>query len=394
MKPSRLTRGLCVSVMRGNREYFKGELKMKKIILLVIALIVIVGASIAYQDKITYFQPQANDVIAFSENYNGPIVMTSAYILREDSEVGEQIREMKIPSELQKSRMNGKYYDNTSQTLFFTNDAGFFAYNLKQNAVKTINQGVTGYTFKVENGIIFYNLDIGIDHMNPSDGYQNQLCEYTLVTTNHQCYDLVNVQAFDVLDSKDAYYVVGYTSDLAGYTNMVNSLQVYERETMTLVNVIEIEQEKLEGRWFPTLFINDEGSLIINNDGVSYHEYVDGTVVTLDDSTYQMKFSNSTSDYMFYGGDFTDYDVSQDCTRIAKTLATITCTPGMLNLVPMYGGNQMIPDNNGFLSKSTWFETGEMYINVIDLTTLQEVRRIQLDETHNFTRHFIYLSDF
>ncbi|MGL4972152.1 MAG: hypothetical protein ACRC6H_03325, partial [Culicoidibacterales bacterium] len=119
---------------------------MKKIILLVITLIVVVGTSIVYQDKATYFQPQANDVIAFSENYNGPIVTTSAYILREDSELGEQIREMKIPPELQKSRMNGKYYDSASQTLFFTNEVGFFAYNLKQNKVKTINQGITGYT--------------------------------------------------------------------------------------------------------------------------------------------------------------------------------------------------------------------------------------------------------
>lgn len=367
---------------------------MKKIILIVITLIVVVGTSIVYQDKATYFQPQANDVIAFLENYNGPLVTTSAYILREDSELGGQIREMKIPPELQKSRMNGKYYDSTSQTLFFTNEVGFFAYNLKRNKVKTINQGITGYTFKVDNGIIFYNLDIGIDQINPSDGYQNQICEYTLATTKHHCYDLINMQAFDVLPSNDLYYVVGYTSDLTGYTNMVNSLQVYERETMTLVNVIEIEQEKLEGRWFPTIFINDKGSLIINNDGVSYHEYVDETVVTLADSTYQMNFSHSTADYMFYGGGFGDYDANQDCTFIARTLDAITCEPGMLAIVPMYGGNQMIPDNNGLLSKSTWFETGEMYINVIDLTILQEVRRIQLDETHNFTRHFIYLSDF
>ncbi|MGL6248810.1 MAG: hypothetical protein ACRC3A_06915, partial [Culicoidibacterales bacterium] len=301
---------------------------MKKTIVLVMFTIISLITVVIYQDKATYFQPQANDVIAFSENYNGPIVTTSAYILREDSELGEQIREMKIPPELQKSRMNGKYYDSTSQTLFFTNEVGFFAYNLKQNKVKTINQGITGYTFKVDNGIIFYNLDIGIDQINPSDGYQNQICEYTLATTKHHCYDLINMQAFDVLPSNDLYYAVGYTSDLTGYTNMVNSLQVYERETMTLVNVIEIEQEKLEGRWFPTIFINDKGSLIINNDGVSYHEYVDETVVTLTDSTYQMNFSHSTADYMFYGGGFDDYDANQDCTFIARTLDAITCEPG------------------------------------------------------------------
>ncbi|MGL5916647.1 MAG: hypothetical protein ACRCZC_02980, partial [Culicoidibacterales bacterium] len=169
---------------------------MKKTIVLVMFTIISLITVVIYQDKATYFQPQANDVIAFSENYNGPIVTTSAYILREDSELGEQIREMKIPPELQKSRMNGKYYDSTSQTLFFTNEVGFFAYNLKQNKVKTINQGITGYTFKVDNGIIFYNLDIGIDQINPSDGYQNQICEYTLATTKHHCYDLINMQAF------------------------------------------------------------------------------------------------------------------------------------------------------------------------------------------------------
>lgn len=345
-------------------------------------------------EETRYVQPVAGDIIGFDLRINGPIVHSDAYILRGESPHTKVIGKWKLPAEVKKGEIRGSYYDVEQKMLYVTNDTGFFRYHVMTKELKIIKFGYMGHTFKVENGTIYVNQDIGMNRTGGQHGYQSKLCEYGIHDEKLTCRTFDNIQIFDVVKMHEAYYLVGNKSGGRDFVTIIPVVQVYD-EKGNLQQSIEVELGE-ENAWFPKLFHNEAGIISIDNDDWGYYNYntKEGKLDRFTNLIPHLRLSNATTTTRLYGGRSVDYDEEHNCTYINHTADIHTCRTGIVIVKPLYNGNVATPDSANFLTKEVSIGVGhdeKTVITVIDLTTLTEVQRFDVLDGYTWSRQFIYL---
>lgn len=339
---------------------------------------------------------EQGDLIVFQTAYNGPESTTSAYILRGEYPNTQLIGELSIPNELKSGEIKGKFFDVETSTLYFTNENGFYSYNLDNGIVDTIKAGQGGFTFKNIDGKIWYNLDVGFDQTKPENGYTNQLCEYSISSATNECRDIHNMQIFDVALDKDNYYLVGYSSDYNNFNNMIQTFGVFDKN----FNQIEKFTTNFDGGWLPELFVDsqDKDKIILNNEVIYYsYDKINNDFSEYTPEEYTTFLSDGNKTYYISGGESNDYNQGSNCTRIGFTGEEISCLPGRMVIVPFYDGYKSIPNSNGYLVRpNTIILSGgiiEEYVNIIDLNSLTEIKRFNLVEPISSVKDAIYIAE-
>ncbi|TLG71181.1 hypothetical protein [Culicoidibacter larvae] len=359
------------------------------------AAIIGVSGFFVYQ-YIFPLKAESGDLIVFSMTYNGPETTNHAYILRGEEPNTQLVGELKIPNELKNGKIMGKYFDYENSVLYFSNDFGFYSYNLESNEVITIQQGQAGFTFKNLDGVIWYNLDVGFNQQKPENGYTNQLCEYTINTGNNTCHTIHNLQIFDVDMDINSYYLAGYASDYENFNNMVKSFLVLDNQFKE-TNRVRID---FNDGWFPEVFVNSQNNqeVMIYND-IVYYSYNITTKEFYEDNiqTYTTRLNSGFKSYNIVGGGHghLDYNEEKNCTNIAYAGESVSCKDGMLIIQPLSQGYRSNPYSNGFLVRpNEIIRNGgiiEEYINIIDLETLTEIKRFNLVEPISGVKDAIYI---